>query len=72
MTVMRLKGGYLFITRSHGNLLNREYGYQVTAAGTGGWQQKVITVRVDLGDVRGQGTYTINYKTKDSISTTIK
>jgi|GEM_PF-4670300 len=72
MTVMRLKGGYLFITRSHGNLVNREYGYQVTPAGTGGWQQKVITVRVDLGVVRGQGTYTINYNTKDGISTTIK
>lgn len=71
-TVMRLKGGYLFITRSHGNLLNREYGYQVTAAGTGGWQQKPIIVRVDFSGVRGQGTYTINYKTKDGISTVIK
>lgn len=72
MTVMRLKGGYLFITRSHGNLLNRDYGYQVTSAGTGGWQQKPVIVRVDFSGVRGQGTYTINYKTKDGLSTTIK
>lgn len=71
-TVIQLKGGYLFITRTHRKLANREYGYQVTSAGTSGWLEKPIFVRVDVSGVRGEGTYVIRYKIKDGVSTSIK
>ncbi|MCX7847579.1 MAG: C10 family peptidase [bacterium] len=71
-TVMRLAGGYLFITRTHANALNREFGYQVTSAGTAGWQQKTVYVRVNFSGVQGEGTHTITYKTVDGLVTTIK
>jgi len=72
MTVIQVKKGILTITRTHANYINRNVAYQVTAADSGGWQQKPVTVRVNFSGIQGEGVYTIQYRTKDGISTSIK